>query len=306
MASKHPLFLWDCTLKAENRIDDHAIRDLLRTWLNVYAKKWIFQLEEGLDTKYLHYQIKWDLRSKMRGSSLSHLLRDAGITGFHLSPSHDKSFKYVMKDLTRVAGPWRDEPPLPPKMKVVEDTKHGWQSSLEAMPFDDRKVIFVCDPVGGNGKSTWSQYRAWKHDSVLVKQWQHPSQVTQAIFAQLPTDEKYVDHCEIIVDCTRASLSEDGRKELASALEGAKDGFIQEFRYKYQRKYLGSTRLIVFSNWRFTKSDHLSRDRWSCWSISGDRTLVPDVIADAPLLSQELDRRMSVTESWRLSEEDEW
>ncbi len=314
MASKHPLFLWDCTLKAETSRPDRSIFNLFKQWLNVYAKKWIFQLEKGDDTGYLHYQCKFDLRSKMRGSSLGHLLKDAGLVGYHLSPSHAKHFEYVMKDRTKVDGPWRDEVPLPTKMKVVEDHKHAWQSSLEEMPFDDRKVIFVCDPVGRNGKSTWSQYRCWKHDSILVKQWQHPSQVTQAIFAQLPSDSKYVDNCEIIVDCTRAHLCQQDRKQLASALEGVKDGFIQEFRYKYQRKFLGHTRLIVFSNWRFKISDDLSADRWSCWQITGEATLQPDFIdIDAvPGLQNALESRMSLSSQpdgfydWRVSDEDQW
>ena len=99
--------------------DWEAVYRKLDSWCN----KFVFQLEKSSPTDknpdgYIHWQCRINLVKKKTLASAVKELGEA--IGAHVSPTstnvhiNAKSFNYVMKEDTRLEGPWTDEIKLDP------------------------------------------------------------------------------------------------------------------------------------------------------------------------------------------------
>ncbi len=267
----YQLWVYDLTIKSLNNTPEG-----ITTAFKSIAKKWTFQEEEGETTGYRHYQARLNLQSKLRLGTLASTLESLGITGVHITPTSNagkQGFTYVMKDDTRIAGPWRDSDMLiPDHLEIVNESKYDWQSQVERLPYDMRKIHFICDPAGCMGKSTWSLYRHVKYKSAYITAWDEPIQVFQALYASVKESPPFSTH-EIIIDLPRNRLSDTKLGQLWTILEGIKNGYVQEYRYQHRCVYLGKTRLIVFSNYALEPGSKLTRDRAKHYSIAFDELI---------------------------------
>lgn len=148
-------YRWVFTLKAgesqqSQEIQEKEVDDMLYE----YCKDYTFQLEEGEEGGYLHFQGVLSLKTKHRLHEVKNML---GWNHIHLEPCMNwySSVKYCKKPETRVRGPWSIVQ-RPVKVKIQGELR-PWQQELityiDSEP-DDRTIRIYQDPRGNAGKST--------------------------------------------------------------------------------------------------------------------------------------------------------
>lgn len=259
MAHNNPMYLWHFTIPRAN-----CTVIELKVLLNEIAKKWVFQIEEGKQDGYLHYQGCMSLKVKERRNTLVAKFATHECRVGDLSVSHDKTFSYAMKDETRVEGPFKNtDPPLIPKFTAPDENPREWQLRVKDMPQDDRHIHFIVDIVGGSGKTTFALNRRMYHNAIYIPEWHEAKEVGQAIFAQTQDWKNY----EIYIDMPRRPLSENKLEQLWNLLEQVKNGYITEVRYHHRIRQILLTKLVVFSNYHLPIADNLSVDRVKVYRI---------------------------------------
>lgn len=259
--------VWDITVKAENVSEFDLI-----TKFKTIAKKWVFQLEKGDDTGYLHFQGRISLHKKDVLTNVKKLFGDIKV---HLSPTvkanAEKDPFYCMKEQTRVAGPWKNTDPeryIPVQYRGL--SMRPFQQKIISNWNPDTKwrtINYIYCPDGGSGKTTAGMLGMLLMDYIY-----------------LPCIEKYEDilgmmYCEcadithnpksVIVDMPRA-MKKDQQHSIFAGLEMIKNGYLFEKRYRYRKWVIDSPNIWVFSNKLPANYDYLSPDRWKFWLINED------------------------------------
>lgn len=142
-------------------VGEEAIKAMLKD----VAKHWIFQREVS-DTGYDHYQGRMALIKRRRVGELKSKwkeITEAPMPNF-LAPTTNPefltgSFAYVMKNDTRVEGPWSDVDVItyiPRQYRGMLEQLYPWQRQVydSGLMFDNRTINLVYCPEGCTGKST--------------------------------------------------------------------------------------------------------------------------------------------------------
>lgn len=275
--SKHPVAVFDFTLPAED-VDSKMII----AGLDGLAKKYAFQLEES-DTGYRHFQGRVSLIKKRRlGAAINLFAVKDVFSKIHLSITSTPGMGdqlYVLKEDTRVGGPWtdKDEKPLyvPRHIRAVTGLRPFQAKILEmAGEIDDRKVDVIYCPNGNKGKSVLiGKARAAGHRA-LPPCFDYKD-ILRMVHG-LPTAKAY------FIDMPRA-IKKDKVAGFFAALETIKDGYAYDDRYSFREKTFDPPRIFLFTN-KVPDLRHLSLDRWSFWTIDDSFELcaydVPDVPVD--------------------------
>ena len=118
---KDPIAVWDFTL-AERTCNVGELKE----FLNKHCKRWAFQLEEGEQNGYKHYQGRVSLKVRARKGPCHDAIhwsptsKDVAVTGNEF---------YVLKEETRVLGPWTDRDPyIPRQVRGIELWKRAPRS----------------------------------------------------------------------------------------------------------------------------------------------------------------------------------
>ena len=181
-----------------------------------------------------------------------------------------KSDFYVVKDQTRVEGPWTDKdierPPLRTVIKMEQSGLYPWQSELleKVRDYDDRSVHLVIDTNGNNGKSAFCKYVWQKKLGQPVPPMQSAEDLVQFV-KSLDVSKLYV------IDMPRA-MKKKKLYGMYSGIETLKNGMIYDKRYKGSFTYIDEPNIIVFTNTP-PKMCYLSKDRWKLWSIDVNHQL---------------------------------
>ena len=175
--SRKPLLFWSVTLSQNYNALPSV--DRTKVILAEFSKQWCFQLEKGSKLEKLHYQCRMILEEPQMLATMLHCFECRGFNVHDVTflPESNKSIEqgglsfYVMKDDTRVDGPWCDptyKPPKPPDWipemcQTIRDHPRPWMSSLLtklAGPAHHRKIIWICTlhGLGGVGKSLFTTY----------------------------------------------------------------------------------------------------------------------------------------------------
>ena len=178
---------------------------------------------------------------------------------------------------TRIAGPWYAGLAgyLSEKQSMALNLKK-WQNQILSLItgryqsyFVGRKVIWVQDSLGGQGKSTFIRYLAMneKHLGIGVEKLpiDRPDRVRSAVVKL--SKRKNVDL--YIFDFTR-TRSEDSRlNDLFEVVEEIKNCFVVDIMYgNFNRAFLKPTIVMIFTNEDISKfSSYLSLDRWAAFTI---------------------------------------
>lgn len=245
---KNQLWRWGFRLNAYEPFEPNEL------WENLdrYCKELYFQLEEGEETGYMHWQGCFSLYEKER------LAQAKDIVGFEqvkLLPIKNwhAAKNYVMKNRTRIAGPWTKATVFIKTITTLWPWQRALEMHLEDEP-DDRTITWIWRDQGSLGKSAFCKYMAVKHNATILTNGK-----TADIAFILPDNPKI-----IIFDLPRSS--EDGyggsnRKFNYTALEKIKDGMLMSSKYKSKIKMFNSPHIIVFANWP-PDTTALSEDRW--------------------------------------------
>lgn len=264
--ARNAVCTWDFTL-TENRIG--LDKDVLIRLLKPICKKWCFQLEKGEKTGYGHFQGRVSLKEKSRkGPEI--------FRGIHWTPTSnenkDNNF-YVMKEDTRVAGPWKDDDEeiyIPRQYR--DKTLRPWQKQVidSANVFDDRIINLIYDDEGCKGKSTIASIAELLYGGIDCPPINDCKELMQLLCDECK-DSNNRNPRIIFIDMPRA-MDKDRLYGIYSAIEQIKKGKLYDTRYKYKKWWIDSPQIWVFSN-HLPDLSLLSRDRWKIWTIKDDNTL---------------------------------
>lgn len=254
----NPVSMWDFRTNAEG-----LTKDALIIQLKKIAKHYVFQLEKGEQTGYLHYQGRLSLIKKHRKSELLKMFSPN-----YLAPSANPTFFrgemfYVMKEETRVDGPWDERQEvqsyIPRQIREVEQLR-PWQQFIvdDSKMWDKRTINVLYDTTGNNGKSVLKTY-------IGVYQ----------IGRALPFTNDYKDMLRMVMDTKKRplyiidiprALKKDTMFNFFSAIETLKDGYAYDDRYSFKEEYFDCPNIWVFMN-TIPDLEYLSPDRWKFWKI---------------------------------------
>jgi len=265
--SDHQLNFYDFTLKSEG-----TDRDAFHAFLEGICKKYVYQLEAGELSGYEHYQGRISLHKKKR---VGEVITQYKWPGIHWSPTSTqgtKTFSYVMKQDTRIAGPWSDTDPKPMRVaRQVTDFRqkpmYPWQASVVELckQWNSRNIICIYDDKGCNGKTSLRLHL-----------------MTAGLARSIPFCNDYRDVMRMVmcmprngcyfIDLPRA-LGKDKLYQMWSACESIKDGYIYEDRYSFRDEIIDSPQLIITTNC-VPNTDLLTRDRWDIYTINDQKELI--------------------------------
>jgi len=267
---------WCFTVKATGLTPERLIAILKEIGVNKYA----FQKEEGQqrpaasgssaeDAKsggYIHYQGRVSFKQAKRLPNLKH--PDIK-PHWSIEANEQASSFYVLKEDTRVEGPWTDKdtvPYIPFRLRVGEDRLRGWQQWILARvrAQGDRKITFVVDKKGGRGKSFLGLWIATHGGVRLPTSLTHVQDFIQAAMATLggtPSRSKIV-----VLDVPRSCVGVEKWFKFLTALEDIKNGHLCDPRYAYKEAFIEPPQLLVFSN-TYPPVECLTGDRFDCVDI---------------------------------------
>jgi len=258
-------YVWDLTIKQGELTPDD-----IHAKFRALCKKYTFQLEKGEETGYMHYQCRVSLAKKARLGTVIELFKDIGAHVNLTSTEGAKSCFYVMKEQTRVEGPWTEKEFVQPRKplktvdKLISQGLYPWQQSLieETSTYDDRRIHVVIDLEGNHGKSSFTKY-AWHQ---LRAQPVPPMQSAEDLIGfvmSLPVSSLY------LIDMPRA-MKKTKLYGMYSGIETLKNGMLYDKRYHGKFEYIDEPNIIVFTN-SPPKMKYLSRDRWALWTIKDNQ-----------------------------------
>ena len=273
---------------AKQRFDITIPRDQYASWEVLYAKligwanKFAFQLEKGV-TGYEHWQVRLNLiHRKACAAVKAECIPSIGghwtltSNGVHSNP---KAFNYVMKEDTRLEGPWTDEsmprekPTLTSQIEnfielMEADRLHPYTHDIIAKVknYDERHLNYVWDPHYNSGKSVLCEY----FDYIGVGE-------------EIPGTIKYGEDimqfamsfpsAKVYTFDLPAAMKKEKMNELYTALEMLKNGFLYDKRYHGKKRRINRPQVWVFAN-NLPKYDLMAPDRWITWYITPDKRLV--------------------------------
>lgn len=250
-----------------------------KAFLRMWCKKYCLQLERGEATGYEHYQGRLSLIKKKRKVELMKLFEGAGVpVPNYLEPTSSPVYLkgdnfYVMKEDTRIDGPWtdKDEEKYIPKQFREKDLKK-WQVKVveDSKVFNDRLVNVIYDPVGCNGKSFLSSYCSLFLSGITVPPVNDAKEL-MAVMCDICMGKEERKPNPVFIDMPR-SQDQSRLYGVYSAIEQIKNGLLYDLRYKYKEWWIDSPAIWVFMN-TMPDLSSLSKDRWIIWEIK-DNDLV--------------------------------
>lgn len=255
-----PIYHYDFTLPK----DDYSHSELIDILYPSIVKKYCFQLEEG-DSGYIHYQGRISLIKKRRLNEILKIIKPL-LEKIHISPTSKNGLEnnfYVMKQDTRLKGPWSDtdEKPayIPRQIREIENL-HPWQCSVleKSREWDTRSINIIHDTGGNIGKSTLATYMG-----------------VHKLGKQIPYCNDYKDILRMVMDMPTAScylidmpraICKDKLFQMYSAIETIKSGYAYDDRYHFKDKYFDCPNIWVFTN-VLPDANLLSQDRWKYWEV---------------------------------------
>lgn len=266
-------FVWSITINADD-LFGLPNENIMKAWLGQMAKQWVFQKEQGAQGR-MHYQCNVNLKKKNRTTWIvNQWAEETGCpktmcTARRVSTAGGKkAFKYCMKEDTRVAGPWADKPIYQGQDLACMATPYPWQQKIldiiTGEP-DDRTLYWVYNAAGNVGKSKLLKYLKYKEMAVRVP---------MGTSAQLRcnTVAKGAHRC-YVVDIPRMRGKEDSLRDLFSALEEIKNGWVESAMYgKDACLMMAPPHVIIVSNDK-PNLTYASEDRWVVFQVGDDLEL---------------------------------
>jgi len=259
------IFRWCATQKMS---DSKFTSPDVQTWLEAKCDKWAFQEEKGA-TGYLHWQIAFKLKERLRLNQLRQMAAGGPLDKAHFSPMHSEegSDEYVMKEDTRVKGPWSSDREEPREIKGIQ--LRAWQQTIAedckepCTTENRRKIQIVIDRAGGAGKSTLRTYLRFHGIANIVPWCSKSTEDVMAMIMNMPTRNAY------LFDIPR-DADEKTTRGVWAACECLKDGWVYDKRHKYREKIFSAPKIWVFMN-RQPDWDLLTSDRWGAYLMFDQR-----------------------------------
>jgi len=216
-----------------------------------------------------HYQGFGHLRKRRRPGSIKSLAvsLNGRVNGIEMSAASTPGIaalkSYVLKAESRVRGPYHDGSSYIGEDLIVN--LYPWQeeikSSIATRP-DSRAINVLVDPVGNSGKSAFCKYMCWHHN-VPVLGWGKTGDLLHLV-SKLPNKDAY------IFDLSRSKPQDWGRDDIASAMEGIKNGCFINTKYECAQVLMKTPHIWIFTN-HVPNISSMSRDRWHLYTLHHHR-----------------------------------
>lgn len=263
---------FDITIPKANYFNWEELSTKLHGWCNKFA----FQLEEG-ESGYLHWQCRINLIHKKTCSAMLSEVVPA-ITG-HFTPTSNgvhsgpKSFNYVMKEDTRVEGPY-DDTMVPVKRVMTiqlsnfyQKEPYQWQQKLRdiADDYDERKLHYIWDPHYNSGKSVFCESLEYENIAEEIPGIFTLAEDIMQFVMSMPVSKCYTFDMP-------AAMKKEKMSQMYTALEMLKNGFLFDKRYSGKKRRIDRPGVIVFAN-NLPKLNLMAPDRWAVWYINPKKEL---------------------------------
>lgn len=268
--------MWDFRMNAEG-LDYMVIIKSLRK----IAKRFVFQKEQG-ESGYLHYQGRMSLIKKHRHNELLKILRtlEMPVPNYHGQTANATYYAgdmfYVMKEETRVDGPWDErivEKYIPRQYRDMLSKLYPYQKFIyeNAEVFDTRIINMIYCPKGNVGKSTIASVCELYGKGIDLPPVNDAEKLIQSC-CDICEGKSIRNPSPIFVDLPRA-MNKERLNGIYTAIEQIKKGKLFDLRYKYKEYWIDSPQIWVFSNIEPDLA-MLSIDRWRLWTINEEKELV--------------------------------
>jgi hypothetical protein len=256
----NPIAGYDFTMPSTTLDKDEIIK-----FLNTYCKKWVFQLEEG-EEGYKHYQGRLSLNSKKRMNMVIKMFHHIFPNNkAHLTPTMvetfvTNNFNYVMKEDSRIDGPWKDSDRALPKQVRNITNLYQWQRQVieSRLIFNERNINIIIDPKGCSGKTTIKTIIGASKYGISIPALKDYKDLMRMVMCQ--------DKLGLyIIDLPRG-MKKENMEQFFSAVETIKDGYAFDERYHFKDEYFDSPVIWIFTN-TMPDTTLLSKDRWIFWRI---------------------------------------
>lgn len=269
------LEFWAMTWNADDA-DNLPDVDTLIGFLNERRWRFVFQTEK---VSRRHYQGRIKVDERRCKTTLLGLMEAGGfdVTQLTLLPESNNSVKkdgldfYVTKVTSRIDGPWMDATYQPPVQRVVykgEDLEcmqnpTPWQAQLVAMTTNkpcERTVHWIFNASGNAGKSKLQKWLCWSEGAKRIPL----GTATQIKTAVVGVGPRRI----YVVNIPRVTGNQESQRDLFSALEEVKDGWVSSNMYgKDQELFMVPPHLFIFSN-DLPDLTLASADRWKIWYVA--------------------------------------
>jgi len=288
------LVSWDFTWKLTKKDGTKWDYNTIGTGLTQLCKKFVFQFEKGEQNGYEHIQGRMSLiKATIKKTLLDQFLKifkvDESEAPNYLEPTttgiHEtkRNFNYVMKDTTRIEGPWTDDDfigkeilYIPIQFRGLMDRLYPYQKLIMdyKVPQYDRVINYIYSPKGNEGKSTIvGLMEVYDKGGIDVPSFVDSAEKIVNYVADICIDGKIQTGVSLFIDMPRA-LNKDKLGNLYAAIEHLKKGLFGEMRYKTRRCRIDTPAIWVFAN-QLPDLTLLSLDRWKIWVINDKKELVP-------------------------------
>lgn len=290
------VFRYDFTRHIMDETELGEIVECTKVWCKDYCKDWVFQAEKGKETGRLHLQGRICLKERIRLNQLVNLCKSTVMEGSHWSPTANatgKRFDYVMKEDTRVSGPWGKEiKEVVPKKKpssVEHVEKCGlrpWQEKLREMSQirDQRCIDIIYDKKGNMGKTVFVKYMMYYDLALYLPDLNNTKDLIQTVGSDMKKNGGEGRKCYIF-DLPRATDKKEKFAPFYRGIESIKSGVVFETRYEFESFNFDEPRVFVFTNY-IPNLSYLSEDRWRFWKLAGPKDN-EDLVSFDPLAPEE-------------------
>lgn len=235
----------------------------LKKFFKKNCKKWGFQLEKGAKGT-VHWQGRFSLKLKKRFAQVLELMGGWEKVSYVAPTSNENrsNLFYVMKEETRLEGPWTDEDKeiyIPVDVRKIEKLR-PFQKKLKkiATTYHERRIDCVVDTIGCNGKTLFTRFM-----------------MVYGLGQLLPFVNDFKDIMRMVMDLPKApcyfvdmprAISKERLFQFWAGIELVKTGYAYDDRYHFKQELFDPPRVIVFMN-EMPDVSLLSRDRWKFWEI---------------------------------------
>lgn len=237
---------WSFTLKA----DGVEVSQVIQMLKCMEPRKWRFQLEQGEETGYQHYQGCFLLKKKLRFTAVQKLV----LAGTHLEGAKNwlALWNYCGKEESRLDGPWENG------FEPIKDWMAGrelywWQKEIleliKTEP-DERTIHWYWEPNGCAGKTSFARHLGITHERVLF---------VGGTAGDIKCGVKMTEPKPRVVIWNVVRSVAD--RVSYRALEEVKDAYFFSGKYEPGMVLFNTPHVIVFANCE-PDYDKLSSDRW--------------------------------------------
>lgn len=251
-----------------NNYEDGDINNIIELF-DVLCKKYAFKREKGKEgTNHLQGHITLIERRR-----LTELKAYEVLSKFHWEVKKGNETEndiYITKIDTSVddkiyQGGYIKNLKLERKLKIITELRPFQKLIVNLLgDFDDRKIHWVYDLKGGNGKTSIMKYIDFHYNAICCSSGKD-SDIYNLFWNYIDKDKKMVDWLNQL-DCFIYNVARNHTFKQYTLLENIKDGFLTNSKYECGTMNFNSPVVIVLAN-HLPDMDAMTEDRWNIINI---------------------------------------